>query len=265
MLRIFKYSVMFFMNLLTVRVPGTIFLLFLSLPWITAQEMVPDMVFVPGGKFRMGSMMGGADERPVHEVVLDDFFMGRYEVTQLQWDQVMEGDTSARYFAGCDSCPVERVTWYHVQEFIDRLNARAQSNYRLPTEAEWEYAARGGQLSKGFRYSGGNTPDAVAWMVGNSDAMTHPVGRKKPNELGICDMSGNIYEWCSDRYSPGWYQVSAKNNPTGPVTGEYRVIRGGSWFYDYSGLRVTDRESANPSYRYGYIGFRLCRSAGGGK
>jgi len=223
------------------------------------------MVFVQGGKFKMGSSMGGSDEKPVHEVVLDDFYIGRYEVTQLEWEQVMKGDTTKRYFPGCDSCPVERVTWYHGREFIYRLNSMGQSNYRLPTEAEWEYAARGGQLSKGFRYSGSNNRGEVAWMAGNANSTTHPVGRKKANELGIYDMSGNVFEWCSDRYSPVWYQVPAKNNPAGPIVGEYRVIRGGSWFYDYSGLRVSDRESANPSYRYGYIGFRLCRSAGNGK
>ena len=219
------------------------------------------MIFVQGGKFKMGSTLGGNDERPVHEVVLNDFFIGKFEITQKQWKLIMDQDTNKRYFEGCDSCPVERVSWYNAVEFIGKLNEKTQMNYRLPTEAEWEYAARGGALSKGYKFSGSNADISVAWKVGTSNRMTHPVGQKKPNELGIYDMSGNVFEWCADWYSPAWYQVSPKDNPTGPATGVFRVIRGGSWFYDHAGLRVTDRESANPSFRYGYIGFRLCRSA----
>ena len=148
------------------------------------------------------------------------------------------------------------------REFITKLNLLTKLNYRLPTEAEWEYVAKGGSLSKGYKYSGGNNDNAVAWKVGNSDAMTHPVGLKIPNELGVCDMTGNVFEWCADWYSATFYRESPEENPAGPPEGVFRVIRGGSWFYDYTGLRVTDRESANPSYRYGYVGFRLCRSAG---
>ena len=134
-------------------------------------------------------------------------------------------------------------------------------NFRLPSEAEWEFAARGGMYSKGYKYSGSNTDSEVAWKVGNSGSRTHPVGRKKPNELGIYDMTGNVFEWCADWYAPAWYKVTTENNPTGPVEGVHRIIRGGSWFYDHAGLLSADRESANPSFRYGYIGFRLCRSA----
>jgi formylglycine-generating enzyme required for sulfatase activity len=219
------------------------------------------MVFVQGGKFKMGYNMGGEDERPIHEVVLEDFYIGKFEVMQFQWNQVMGPDTNKRYFEGCDSCPVERVSWYNVVEFIEKLNEKTTLNYRLPTEAEWEYAARGGALTKGYKYSGSNSDTAAAWKVGFSSSVTHPVGHKKPNELGIYDMSGNVFEWCSDWYSPSWYQVSPAENPVGPAEGDFRVMRGGSWFYDFSGLRTTDRESANPTYRYGYIGFRLCRSA----
>ena len=237
----------------------------LSLDVVTAQTPSHDMVFVQGGKFKMGSLFGAADEQPVHEVVVADFYIGRFEVTQFEWKMIMDNDTNRCYFEGCDSCPVERVSWYNVMEFIEKLNIKTGMNYRLPTEAEWEYAARGGTQSKGYKYSGSNSDDAVAWKVGISNAMTHPVGGKKPNELGICDMSGNVFEWCADWYSATWYQVSPKRNPTGPVEGEHRVIRGGSWFYDYAGLRVTDRESANPAFRYGYVGFRLCRPASGDK
>jgi formylglycine-generating enzyme required for sulfatase activity len=216
------------------------------------------MVLVQGGSFKMGSNQGGSDEMPVHTVFLDDFYIGKYEVTQAEWYKIMPKDPSDRYFAGCDSCPVERVTWSHVQEFIEILNTRTGMNYRLPTEAEWEYAAKGGKMSKGFKYSGSNRYDSVAWTDGNSGNRAHPPGRKKPNELGICDMSGNVYEWCSDWYSPSYYKISPKENPAGPVDGEKRVIRGGSWFFDRSGIRVTEREGANPDFRYGYIGFRLC-------
>jgi formylglycine-generating enzyme required for sulfatase activity len=221
----------------------------------------PEVVFVGGGKFKMGSKLGAADEQPVHEVTLDDFYIGKFEVTQSEWNLVMAGDTNKRYFEGCDSCPVERVSWYNVMEFIDKLNATTSANYRLPTEAEWEFAARGGNYSKGYKYSGSHSDDSVAWKVGNAGNMTHPAGLKKPNELGIYDMTGNVFEWCADWFSPDWYQVSPAENPSGPGDGDFRVIRGGSWFYDFAGLRTTDRESANPSYRYGYIGFRLCRSA----
>jgi formylglycine-generating enzyme len=233
----------------------------LTMCFASAQEPAPDMVFVQGGKFKMGSNYGGADELPVHEVVLDDFYLGKYEITQYQWKLIMVGDTNKCYFEGCDSCPVERVSWFNVQEYIGKLNEKTQLNYRLPTEAEWEYAARGGQLSKGCKYSGSNADVSVAWFVGISNKMTHPAGRKKPNELGLYDMSGNVFEWCADWYGASWYRVSPQENPAGAATGEYRVIRGGSWFYDHAGLRVTDRESANPSFRYGYVGFRLCRSA----
>lgn len=225
-----------------------------------AQGFNPDMVFVQGGSFKMGSVLGGADERPVHLVSLDDYYIGKFEVTQLQWRMMMPQDTSKCYFEGCDSCPMERVGWFNVQEYIRKLNEKTNMNYRLPTEAEWEFAARGGNLSKGYKYSGSNKDTAVAWKVGMSNMTTHPVGQKAPNELGIYDMSGNVFEWCADWYSPTWYPISPKKNPTGPAEGEYRVIRGGSWFYDHAGLRVTDRESANPLFRYGYVGFRLCRS-----
>ena len=219
----------------------------------------PEMIFIMGGKFKMGSTLGGDDERPVHTVILNDFYIGKYEVTQRQWRLVMEQDTNKCYFEGCDSCPVERVSWNNVIEFIQKLNELTKMNYRLPTEAEWEYAAKGGSHSKGYKYSGSNADSLVAWKVGISNVMTHPGGLKSPNELGIYDMSGNVFEWCSDWYSPTWYQVSPVHNPPGPNEGKFKVIRGGSWFYDYSGLRVTDRESANPSFRYGYSGFRLCR------
>jgi formylglycine-generating enzyme required for sulfatase activity len=239
----------------------TMLILLLLAAFGHARAQEPDMVFVQGGTFNMGTNLGIVDEQPVHSVVLDDFYIGKYEVTQREWKSLMDQDTNKCYFEGCDSCPVERVSWYNAVEYISKLNEKTGMNYRLPTEAEWEYAARGGALSKGFKYSGSNSDISVAWKVGNSGTRTHQVGCKKPNELGICDMTGNVFEWCADWYSSSWYQVSPKENPQGPAEGIYKVIRGGSWFYDHAGLRVTDREKANPTYRYGYVGFRLCRSA----
>ncbi len=243
------------------KLTGISCLLLLCVQFIRAQVPPPDMVLVHGGKFKMGSVHGGSDEMPVHPVVLDDFYIGRFEVMQFQWRLIMDKDTNKFYFEGCDSCPAERVSWNNVQEYIIKLNEKTGMNYRLPTEAEWEFAARGGLLSKGFKYSGSNTDTAVGWKVGNSGSGTHPAGCKKPNELGIYDMTGNVSEWCADWYVASWYQVSPVLNPVGPFEGVFRVMRGGSWFYDHSGLTVTDRESANPTYRYGYVGFRLCRSA----
>jgi formylglycine-generating enzyme required for sulfatase activity len=239
----------------------TALILIMFLPCFVVIAQEHEMVFVKGGKFRMGSGQGANDERPVHEITLDDYYIGKYEVTQAQWYAVLDKDPAKRYFPGCDSCPVERVSWNNVQEFITKLNLKTGMNYRLPTEAEWEYVARGGALSRGYRYSGSNNADSVAWTDGNSDNRVHPTGLKKPNELGLCDMSGNVYEWCSDWYSPGYYRDSPKVNPTGPETGTLRVMRGGSWFFDRACIRVSERDGGNPDFRYGYVGFRLCRSA----
>lgn len=241
--------------------PGYILVFLLTITSSVFSQVVPEMVFVQGGKFKMGSNIGSEDERPVHEVTLDDFYIGKYEVTQAQWRMIMDQDTNKRYHHDCDNCPVERVNWYNVREFIEKLNQKTQMNYRLPTEAEWEYAARGGSSSRGFKFSGSNIPETVAWKDGNAGNMTHLVGTKRPNELGIFDMTGNVFEWCADWYYVGYYQSSPAKNPQGPKGGGQRVMRGGSWFFDKSGLRATDRESGNPEFRYGYVGFRLCRSA----
>jgi len=221
----------------------------------------PEMMFVQGGTFTMGCTAEQGndcynDEKPPHQVTLSNFSIGKYPVTQKQWVAVMGSYPS--YFGG-DNLPVEGVSWHDVQEFIRKLNATTGKKYRLPTEAEWEYAARGGNKSKGFKYSGSNILDDVAWTWENSGHKTHPVGRKAPNELGIYDMSGNVREWCNDRYGNN-YSNSAKTNPTGATTGSLRVLRGGSWdSWDYyaNGCRVSDRGSAAPGDRSDYIGFRL--------
>ena len=193
-----------------------------------------------------------SDEKPTHSVTVSDFYIGKYEVTQAQWKAVMGSNPSD--FKG-DNLPVENVSWNDIQEFITKLNAQTGKKFRLPTEAEWEYAARGGNQSKGYKYSGSDSIDEVAWYGDNSSSTTHPVGQKSPNELGIYDMSGNVFEWCQDWY--GSYSSEAQTNPTGPSSGSYRVLRGGSWYYYARNCRVSRRDSNFPDYRGSICGFRL--------
>ncbi len=212
----------------------------------------PEMVFVKGGTFMMGSNSMEC-ARPEHQVTVSDFSIGTYEVTQAQWRAVMGSNPSK--FAGCDECPVEEVSWKKVQRFITRLNRETGKKYRLPTEAEWEYAARGGNQSRGYTYSGSNDIGAVAWYGENSGSKTHAVGQKLPNELGLYDMTGNVLEWCSDLY--GSYSSASDVNPSGAYSGQYRVGRGGSWSAYPQGCRVADRRNRNPDYRDYNLGFRL--------
>ena len=162
------------------------------------------------------------------------------------------------HFKG-DNLPVENVSWNDVQEFIKKLNSLTGKLYRLPTEAEWEYAARGGNRSQGFKYSGSNTVGNVAWYSANSGSSIKPVGTKSPNELGIYDMSGNVWEWCSDWY--GTYSSNAETNPRGPSTGSYRVLRGGCWLNLAWHVRVSNRYNHSPGDRSSNIGFRLVSSS----
>ena len=214
-----------------------------------------EMVFVQGGSFQMGSNESD-DEKPVHTVTVGDFYMGKYEVTQKQWRQIMGNDPPELYFKGCDQCPVEGVSWKDVQEFVQKLNQKTGKNYRLPTEAEWEYAAKGGNQSHGYTYSGSNTVGDVAWYEGNSGSKTHPVGQKQSNELGIYDMSGNVWEWCSDWYGSDYYKNSPATNPKGPASGSNRVFRGGGWYDFAQGCRAAYRSNYAPDGRYD-LGFRL--------
>ena len=195
------------------------------------------------------------DEKPVHRVNVSSFSIGKYEVTQAQWQAVMGSNPSN--FKNCDNCPVEKVSWNDVQDFIKKLNQLTGKRFRLPTEAEWEYAARGGKRSKGYRYAGSNNLGSVAWYEKNSGSKTHPVGQKRPNELGLYDMSGNVWEWCSDWYGKNYYGSSSSNNPTGPSTGERKVQRGGSWGDGATYCRVSDRSSYEPADRSNRDGFRV--------
>jgi formylglycine-generating enzyme required for sulfatase activity len=195
------------------------------------------------------------DERPVRNVTVSDFYIGKYEVTQAQWVAVMGSNPS--HFYG-DNLPVEEVSWDDAQEFIQALNSITGRRYRLPTEAEWEYAARGGSLSRGYMFAGSNNPDDVGWHSGNSGGRTQPVGTKMPNELGIYDMSGNVREWVSDWL--GTYGSFNETNPRGPSSGTHRAGRGGSWDVEIRRCRVSNRISGTPPYRPGLWGVRLALS-----
>ena len=196
-------------------------------------KLINNMVYVEGGTFTMGGTAeqnGDMDynEEPSHDVTLSSYYICKYEVTQALWRAVMGSNPS--YKKG-DKLPVECVSWDDCQTFINRLNSYTGRNFRLPTEAEWEFAARGGKNSRHYKYSGSNNINDIAWYHDNSGTPTprhvHPVGCKRPNELGLYDMSGNVCEWCNDWY--GSYTSYSQTNPTGPVTGAYHVKRGGSW------------------------------------
>lgn len=216
-----------------------------------------EMVWVSGGTFTMGATSeqgsdADSDEKPAHSVTLSGYYIGKYEVTQKLWKAVMGNNPSN--FTG-DNLPVENVSWNDVQEFLRKLNRMTGKNYRLPTEAEWEYAARGGSNSSGNKYSGSNNIGSVAWYTENSGSKTHPVGSKSPNELGIYDMSGNVLEWCQDWY--GDYSSSSQRNPQGPASGSYRVYRGGGWNNFAGYCRVSRRGGISPGDGDLNLGFRL--------
>ncbi len=216
------------------------------------------MVSVPAGCFQMGSNEGGEytdDEKPVHRVCLSAYKIGKYEVTQSQWKKVMGNNPS--HFKG-NNKPVEKVSWDDVQKFIRKLNQQTGQHYRLPSEAEWEYACRSGGRDQ--KYCGGNNAGSVAWYDDNSGNETHDVGQKQANGLGLYDMSGNVWEWVQDRYDSGYYKNSPTTNPKGASGGAVRVFRGGSWHSDASNLRSAFRDYNSPDRRGNILGFRLART-----
>jgi len=225
---------------------------------IVTHPAEPEMVKVKGGTFTMGCSDDECYpfENPQRQVTLSDFRMAVYPVTQKQWKLIMDNNPS---FTIGDNLPVEQVSWNDVQNFITKLNEVSGKNYRLATEAEWEYAARGGDKSQGYKYSGSNDINEVAWHAVDSSSRTQPVGMKKPNELGIYDMSGNVFEWVHDWYRDR-YPSFSEIDPTGPATGgdfNTRVLRGGSWSTVARGCRVSFRISALPTERLNLYGFRL--------
>lgn len=219
----------------------------------TVNDVSFTMIAVRGGTFQMGGDDEFETEKPVHQVTLSDYYIGETEVTQELWSAVMGSNPSK--FTGNMQRPVEMVSWNNCQTFISKLNELTGETFRLPTEAQWEYAARGGNKSKGYIYSGSNTIDYVAWYTSNSSSTTHPVKTKAPNELGIYDMSGNVWEWCSDWY--GSYFSAAQTDPTGPTTGSNRVLRGGGWCNSATYCRVAVRDSSTPTVTYPDLGLRL--------
>ena len=231
-------------------------------------DVLPEMVYVEGGTFMMGATEeqgseAEAKEKPVHEVTLDNFYIGKYEITQLQWEFVMgttvkeqrdKANTSWSLYGVGDDYPMYYVSWNEAVEFCEELSRRTGKTYRLPTEAEWEYAARGGQHADNTKYAGSNSIDAVAWY---NSIQTHPVGKKQPNGLGVYDMSGNVWEWCSDWYNKDYYSGSPSVNPQGPTSGSSSVNRGGCWSSSAVSCRVSCRDNDVPDNRGYYLGFRI--------
>ncbi len=215
-----------------------------------------EMIYVEGGEFLMGGE--GYAAKPIHRVTLSSYYIGKYPVTQDLWHAVMENDPSQ--FKGANR-PVESVSWDDAQEFIKRLNMTTAQSFRLPTEAEWEFAARGGNKSEGFQYSGSNKLKEVGWYGENSYGETKPVGLKFSNELGLYDMSGNVWEWCEDWFDDDYYgkcaEIDVVNDPMGPDQGVNRVHRGGNYFDAAEYCRVTYRGSSPPVGRFYGSGFRL--------
>ncbi|MBI5967542.1 MAG: formylglycine-generating enzyme family protein [Deltaproteobacteria bacterium] len=219
-----------------------------------------EFILVRGGCFEMGDTFGNgnADEEPVHEVCVSDFYMGKYEATQEQWEKVMGSNPSS--FRRGGNYPVENISWYEVQEFIRRLNQKNRVDYRLPTEAEWEYAARSrGKKEKWAGTSSESDLDDFAWIDRNSGEQTHPVGQKKPNSLGLFDMTGNVWEWVADWYDEDYYKITPSHDPIGPTRGDSRVLRGGSWISMPGDVRASLRARGIPSVR-GNLGVRLAFS-----
>ncbi|MDH6304853.1 formylglycine-generating enzyme required for sulfatase activity [Parabacteroides sp. PF5-5] len=252
-----KTTIMFKHTKPCMRLKGILLLFALLLLPFLSQSQDIEMVAIEGGTFTMGATSEQGDEAdddeyPVHQVTLDSYYIGKYEVTQLQWKQVMGNNPS--YFKD-DRLPVENVNWDDIQEFIAKLNAITGKKYRLPTEAEWEYAARGGNKGRGYQYSGSYMIEHIAWYDDNSGKKPNPVGTKGPNELGIYDMTGNVWELCHDWY--GAYDKEPQTNPTGASTGEYRVLRGGSWYTAPRGCRVSIRLRCAPFSLNTLSGFRL--------
>jgi len=223
------------------------------------------MVPVEVGTFMMGATeeqgSNASDrEKPVHQVTVSSYYIGRTEVTQALWTAVM-GDNPSYFIS--PEFPVERVSWDACQQFIAALNELTGRNFRLPTEAEWEFAARGGNQSEGYKYAGSDDLSSVGWYSGNDSWMlrgtgaygTHEVATRMPNELELYDMSGNVHEWCQDWY--GSYSIEEQVDPTGPASGTGRVYRGGSWYFDEWFCRVAFRNSVVPTYTSYGIGFRL--------
>jgi formylglycine-generating enzyme required for sulfatase activity len=227
------------------------------------REINDSMVIVPEGSFLMGSNDGEDDERPVHNVLIDSFYMSKYVITQKQWYEVMETKPwlGIKYVCEMDRCPVVNVSWYDARNFIDALNKAADKKFRLPTEAEWEYCCRAGNSNAfAFGVLKINLPK-YAWYYENAfkrgEMYAHEVGTRKPNKWGLYDMQGNVYEWCSDWYRRNYYNKSPISNPPGPIYSEYKSVRGGDWARNEYFLRIASRRQYSPHHKDSYVSFRL--------
>ena len=235
----------------------------------------PDLIFVKGGQFKMGCAQAGGDEVPVHNVHLSDFYIGKYEVTVAQYRAFCnatghtfpspppsgwyEEHDKAIKWQWNDTYPIVNISYYDAKAYCKWLSELTGDKYDLPTEAQWEYAARGGQLSKSYTYAGSNDIDEVAWYDETTNEKgVKQVGRLKPNELGIYDMSGNVWEWCLDFY--GKYTASSQRDPQGPSRGDFRVVRGGSWYYVDDMARITGRDGPKPTFADFNYGFRVVKN-----
>lgn len=225
-----------------------------------------DMISIPGGSYLMGSNDGEDDERPIHNVLLEPFLLCKYEVSMKQWYDVMGTKPWAgqKYIRDCDECPVVNVDWYEVRDFLRELNRHSAEKFRLPTEAEWEYACRANSTSRFSHGSSRIRLSNYAWFYDNAfkknNMHAHPVGTRKPNKWGLYDMMGNVYEWCSDWYSRNYYNKSPVQTPQGPAYGSQKVVRGGDWARTDYFLRVASRRYYSPHYKDVNVGFRLAKS-----
>ncbi len=230
-----------------------------------ADKICGNMVLIPSGSFLMGSNSGEDDERPLHNVLLDGFYLGKYEVTQKEWYNLMKTKPwlDLKYLMDGNNYPVVNVSWYDAREFIKKLNKLTKKKFRLPMEAEWEYACRAGSTSKFFHGSLKLNLHKYAWYYDNAfkkgEMYAHEVGRKKPNKWGLYDMLGNVYEWCSDWYRRNYYNKSPIFNPKGPKFGKGKVVRGGDWSRTDYFLRISSRRYYSHHTKDSYIGFRLAR------
>ena len=260
-----------------ILVATVVVLAILSVSQLKAQSYLPELILVKGGSFLMGRDGGSPEEGPAHKITLNTFSIGKYEVTVAQYRQFCnetkrvfpkapdsedwyEEHYEIKKWIWRDNHPIVNVNWFDATAYCEWLSKKTGRVYRLPTEAEWEYAARGGQKSKSFKYSGSNNINEVCWYDETTlERGTMPVGTLKPNELGIHDMSGNAWEWCADYYGHTYYKTSPKANPKGPNHGQFRVIRGGSWYYVAEMASCTLRDGPYPEFKNWNYGFRIVR------
>ncbi len=260
---------------MTIKLKLLIYLFLLSISTqLTFSQILPNLIFVKGGAFQMGNNGGDPDEKPVHTVILSDFYIGKYEVTVQEYQafckatgkkmppmpkaEWYEEHPDSRKWVWKSKNPMLHVSWNNAMAYCKWLSGKTGKKYTLPTEAQWEYAAKGGQKSKNYKFSGSNNINKVAWYDETTyEKGPRPVGTLKPNELGIFDMSGNAWEWCYDKY--GRYKASNSKNPKGVDRGIFRVIRGGSWYYVDDMCKITSRDGPYPHYTNYNYGFRVVK------